>query len=73
MSACIPAAQEPAGGLVRGLAQHLKIGGPVRDMPDCWELLIDFGHSGFVARYRHAGDQLTVLALRHQREAGYRT
>ncbi len=36
------------------------------------DLLIDFGDSGYVALYRHAAGQVTVLALRHQREAGYR-
>lgn len=41
-------------------------------MPEYRELLIDFGDSGYIALYRHVGDQVTVLALRHQREAGYR-
>ena len=36
-------------------------------------MLIDFGDSGYVALYRHTGGQVSVLALRHQREAGYRT
>ena len=57
---------------VRGLGQHPGIGRPVEEMPACRELLIDFGDSGYVALYWHAGDQVTVLALRHQREAGYR-
>lgn len=35
------------------------------------ELLIGFGDSGYVALYRHEGDIITVLALRHQKEAGY--
>ena len=41
-------------------------------MPEYRELLIDFGDSGYVALYRHAAGQVTVRALRHQREAGYR-
>ena len=37
------------------------------------ELVIGFGSSGYVALYRHdpADDAVYVLALRHQREAGY--
>ena len=41
-------------------------------MPEHRELRIDFGDSGYVALYRYADSQVTVLALRHQREAGYR-
>jgi plasmid stabilization system protein ParE len=33
------------------------------------ELVIEFGHAGFVALYEiEAGDTVTVLAVRHQRE-----
>lgn len=37
------------------------------------ELVIGFGSSGYIALYRHepADDAVYVLALRHQREAGY--
>jgi len=37
------------------------------------ELVIGFGASGYVALYRHepAEDAVYVLAIRHQREAGY--
>jgi len=57
---------------VKGLQQHPGLGRPVEEMPQCRELLIEFGDSGYVALYRHEGDQVTVLTLRHQREAGYR-
>lgn len=41
--------------------------------PEYREWVIDFGASGYVALYRYAGegDEVTVLALRHQRELGY--
>ena len=58
---------------MRELAQHPGIGRPVEEVSDCRELLVDFGDSGYVALYRYASDQVTALALRHQREAGYRT
>ena len=57
---------------VKGLRQHPGRGRPVEEMPQCRELLIEFGDSGYVALYRHEDDQVTVLTLRHQREAGYR-
>lgn len=48
------------------------LGQPVEEMPECRELPVDFGDSGDVALYRHASDQVTVLALRHQRVTGDR-
>ncbi|MBU1663903.1 MAG: type II toxin-antitoxin system RelE/ParE family toxin [Gammaproteobacteria bacterium] len=35
------------------------------------ELPVSFGDSGYVVRFRHENDLVTVLALRHQREVGY--
>lgn len=49
------------------------IGRPLPEMPQLRELVIAFGDSGYVALYRHdpAADAVFVLALRHQKEAGY--
>ncbi|WP_298848850.1 type II toxin-antitoxin system RelE/ParE family toxin [uncultured Salinicola sp.] len=33
--------------------------------------MIDHGDSGYVARYRIDGDVVVVLAIRHQKEAGF--
>ena len=35
------------------------------------ERVIAFGDSGYVARYRIDGDVVTILAIRHQKEAGF--
>jgi plasmid stabilization system protein ParE len=58
---------------VKILEQHPQIGRPAEGMDDLAfrELLIDFGDSGYVARYRLAEDSVTVLAVRHQKEAGF--
>ncbi|MFJ3048611.1 hypothetical protein [Pseudomonas nitroreducens] len=32
---------------------------------------IDFGDSGYIARYHIDGETLVILVIRHQREAGY--
>ena len=48
------------------------IGRPIADMePEYREWLIEFGASGYVAKYRLDGDLAVVLAVRHQKEAGY--
>jgi hypothetical protein len=33
--------------------------------------IIDFGSSGFVARYRPDTEKVNILAVRHQKEAGF--
>lgn len=54
------------------LGQQPQIGRLVEDMPDEYrEWLIDFGDSGYVARYRFDGETVTILAVRHQKEVGY--
>lgn len=57
---------------VRGLGQHPGLGRPAEEMPQYRKLLIAFGDSGYVALYRHDGDRVTVLALRHYCDACYR-
>ena len=53
-----------------GLQPH--IGRPIEDMPEDYrEWPIDFGDSGYVARYRFEGEAVIILAVRHQKEAGY--
>lgn len=49
------------------------MGRPCLDLPELRELVIEFGDSGYVALYRYepAVDAVYVLALRHQKEAGY--
>lgn len=57
---------------VKVLGQQPGIGRPIEDMPDEFrEWIIDFGDSGYVARYRLDPDVVTILAVRHQKEAGY--
>lgn len=53
------------------LERHPLIGRPVEH--DLRELMISRGRSGYVALYEYmeSADVILVLALRHQREAGY--
>ncbi|WP_338523255.1 type II toxin-antitoxin system RelE/ParE family toxin [Pseudomonas batumici] len=58
---------------VRMLGTQPHIGRPIDDLPDEYrEWLIDFGDSGYVARYRINGDIVTILTVRHQKEVGYK-
>jgi plasmid stabilization system protein ParE len=56
---------------VENLAAHPLIGRRVED--DLRELVISYGATGYIALYRFdiQGDQVRVLAIRHQREVGY--
>ncbi len=65
------AAQAIRGG-VRILMEQPSGGRPVEDMdPAFREWPIPFGSSGYVARYRLNGETAVILAVRHQKEAGY--
>jgi plasmid stabilization system protein ParE len=53
---------------VRVLGQQPGIGRLIDEMPDEFrEWAIDFGDSGYVARYRLDSDVVTMLAVRHQK------
>jgi plasmid stabilization system protein ParE len=41
------------------------------DDPAFRELLIGFGQSGYVILYRYESQSVFILAVRHQKEAGY--
>ncbi len=54
------------------LAAQPRIGRPAENVaPGFRELLIGFGETGYVALYHFDGETITLLAVRHQKEAGY--
>lgn len=54
------------------LFAHPHLGRIVDDLPEEFrEWLIEFGGSGYVARYRIDEDGIVVLAIRHFREVGF--
>ena len=56
---------------VNVLSLQPGMGRPVEDMENEFrDWIIDFGDGGYVARYRIDGQQLIILAVRHQKEAG---
>jgi plasmid stabilization system protein ParE len=57
---------------VKMLEQQPKVGRPVEDMDNEYrDWIIDFGDSGYVARYRVDPQFVSVLAVRHPKEVGF--
>lgn len=71
----IDAAKQAVKALRKGvkvLQLQSGIGRPIDDMPEEFrEWIIDFGDSGYVARYRIDSEVVMILAVRHQKEVGY--
>ena len=76
LAAKTPQASRRALQTIRKHIESLKtmpdVGRHVAEFPGQRELLIDFGDSGYVARYRFVPEQNTVyiLAFRHPKESG---
>ena len=74
-----PQNPDAAKRAVRAIRQGLKVlekqsgmGRPGEEMNDEFrDWIIDFGDSGYVARYRVDPDAVTILAVRHQKEVGF--
>jgi plasmid stabilization system protein ParE len=71
-----PDAAKRAASAIRKAANALQespdMGKPVDDLPhEFREMMISFGSSGYVMLYRREPTLLIVLAIRHQKEAGY--
>lgn len=57
---------------VKILARHPQVGRVVDEMDEVFrDWPLDFGDSGYVVRYRYDGELVTILAVRHQKEAGF--
>ena len=74
-----PKNQDAAKRAITAVRQGVKVlslqpamGRPVEDMDDEFrDWIIDFGDSGYVARYRLDSENVIILAVRHQKEAGF--
>ena len=54
------------------ISRQPGMGRPAEELePEFREWLIDFGESGYVVLYRFEGQNAVILAIRHQKEAGY--
>jgi plasmid stabilization system protein ParE len=57
---------------IRILEQYPDIVHPVEELPDFHDLVVPFGAGNFVVRYRIHGETVYVVAIRHNREEGFR-
>jgi plasmid stabilization system protein ParE len=66
-----PSTVEAIQSAVSNLAAHPLVGQRVEG--ELRELIISYGHSGYVALYRFVvwRDEVRILAIRHQRELGF--
>ena len=56
---------------VAPLEANPRIGKPVEDLSDFHDVVIPFGASGYVLRYRIQGDTIFIIAVKHCKEAGF--
>lgn len=70
-----PQAAKQAGAAivkaVKLIATYPQAGRPDEDDIEYRELIIDFGSSGYVAKYHYKNDLVTVVKIKHQKEVGY--
>ena len=70
-----PASAKRASERIRNSLQVLghqsHIGRPIEELPDEFrEWVIESGDNGYLVRYRIDADSVTILSMRHQKEAG---
>lgn len=58
-------------GAVIPVISNPRIGKPVDDLPHFHDLVIPFGASGYIIRYRIQGDTVFIIAIKHRKEAGF--
>jgi plasmid stabilization system protein ParE len=56
---------------VAHIAANPRIGKPVEDLPDYHDIVVPFGVSGYLLRYRIEGDTIFIIALKHCKKAGF--
>ncbi|MFH0725469.1 MAG: type II toxin-antitoxin system RelE/ParE family toxin [Pseudomonadota bacterium] len=71
----VDAAKRAAKAIREGLkiiAIQPEVGRPAEDMePEYREWLINFGDSGYIVLYHYDGRTAVIVAVRHQKEAGF--
>lgn len=56
---------------VAHIAANPLIGKPVDDLPDYHDIVVPFGASGYLLRYRIQDETIIIIALKHCKEAGF--
>ncbi len=58
-------------GSVKMLSRYEYVGKPAEGLPGYYDLVIPFGASGYVLRYRVEQRTILIVALKHGKEAGF--
>ena len=56
---------------IKILSDYPQAGRPEDDNSEYRELIIDFGNSGYFAKYHFKNNLVTVVKIKHQKEVGY--
>ncbi|PWF44340.1 type II toxin-antitoxin system RelE/ParE family toxin [Massilia glaciei] len=69
------AAKRAAAAIIKSiqmLGRYPQVGRPAQEMDiEYREITVEFGDTGYIVLYRYELDAVTVLSIRHQKEAGY--
>lgn len=56
---------------IKMLSRYEYVGKPAEDLPGYYDIVIPFGVSGYVLRYRVEEDTVFIVAIKHGKEAGF--
>lgn len=56
---------------IKMLSRYKYVGKPAEDVPGYYDVVIPFGVSGYVLRYRIEGDTVFIVTIKHGKEAGF--
>ena len=55
---------------IKTLSRYEYVGKPAEDVPGYYDMVIPFGVSGYVLRYRVEADTVFIVAIKHGKEVG---
>jgi plasmid stabilization system protein ParE len=65
-------AVDQIGVYIERLLLFPRAGRPIDQLPNSYrELIVPFSTGGYIVRYQLVGDEVRILAIRHQRESGF--
>ena len=56
---------------IKTLSRYEYVGKPAEDVQGYYDMVIPFGASGYVLRYRVEADTVFIVAIKHGKEAGF--
>lgn len=56
---------------VASVSSNPRIGKPVEDLPGFYDIVVPFGASGYILRYRIQSDAVFIIAIKHCKEVSF--